>query len=469
MANTLSQMLAEVQEVNDTVRGFLHQFEVGNLLRKCRAHKIKGFPVMQIFVYLLGCMFSPISTYMSMKIGTYNEEFSKNTIYRFCNDTGINWHKFVRLLSERIIRQFMRPATSEKRIEYFVLDDTPFAKTGRKTELVAKFFNHVTMKYQFGFRILTLIWTDEYSSVPIDFCPLSSGKDNLLKCPARKCDRRSIAGQIRTQSQQKAPDIILDMLRKAIHAGHSAKYVLFDSWFATPKGITAIKHELSLNVIAMLKKSGKVFYEYNGQQLDIKKIYSMNRKRPGRSKYLLSVEVNLIQKQNRTIISSIPVRIVYVRNKANRKDWIALISTDLDISEEEIIRRYGARWNIEVYFKTCKQYLKLLRECNSPSFDAFTCHLSIVAVRYMILSVSQRSNSDDRTIGELFWIITAEVAEITYNHSLCLILQALLETVQEFFHASDEQMEAFVVSFIGKLPKHLQQALCPKLDATCCA
>ena len=469
MANTLSQMLAEVQEVNDIVRGFLHQFEVGNLLRKCRAHKIKGFPVMQIFVYLLGCMFSPISTYMSMKIGTYNEEFSKNTIYRFCNDAGINWHKFVRLLSERIIRQFMRPATSEKRIEYFVLDDTPFAKTGRKTELVAKFFNHVTMKYQFGFRILTLIWTDEYSSVPIDFCPLSSGKDNLLKCPARKCDRRSIAGQIRMQSQQKAPDIILDMLRKAIHTGHSAKYVLFDSWFATPKGITSIKHELSLNIIAMLKKSGKVFYEYNGQQLDIKKIYSMNRTRPGRSKDLLSVEVNLIQRQNRTIISSIPVRIVYVRNKANRKDWIALISTDLDISEEEIIRRYGARWNIEVYFKTCKQYLKLLRECNSPSFDAFTCHLSIVAVRYMILSVSQRSNSDDRTIGELFWIITAEVAEITYNHSLCLILQALLETVQEFFHASDEQMDAFVVSFIGKLPKHLQQALCPELDDTCCA
>ena len=144
-----------------------------------------------------------------------------------------------------------------------------------------------------------------------------------------------------------------------------------------------------------------------------------------------------------------------MRNKANRKDWIALISTDLDISEEEIIRRYGARWNIEVYFKTCKQYLKLLRECNSSSFDAFTCHLSIVAVRYMILSVSQRSNSDDRTIGELFWIITAEVAEITYNHSLCLILQALLETVQEFFHASDEQMDAFRSQLHKETPKSL--------------
>lgn len=402
-----------------------------------------------------------------MRIGTYKEEFSKNTIYRFCNDARVNWHRFVRLLSERVISTFMRPATSDKRIEYFIFDDTPFPKSGKKTELIAKFFNHVNKTYPLGFRILTMLWSDEYSSIPIDFCPLSSGNSDLVKYPARKCDRRSIAGQIRKQAQEKAPDIILDMLKKAIGTGHSAKYVLFDSWFSTPKGITAIKKDIKLDVIAMLKKSSKVFYEYSGEQRDIKKIYSMNRKRPGRSKYLLSVEVNLIQKQNSKVISSIPVRIVYVRNKANRKDWIALISTDMEISEEEIIRRYGTRWEIEVYFKTCKQYLKLLKECNSPSFDAFTCHLAIVAVRYMILSVSQRANSDDRTIGELFWIITAEAAEISYNHSLCLILQALLETIQEFFHVSDEQMDAFVISFMGKLPEHLRQALCSDFVAAC--
>ena len=137
MATTLSQKLAEAQEAKDTVRGFLRQFEVGDLLRKCRAHKIKGFPVLQILIYLLECMFSPISTYMAMKIGTYNEEFSKNTIYRFCNNSGINWHRFVRLLSEKIVRTFMRPATSDERIEYFVLDDTPFPKSGKKTELIA--------------------------------------------------------------------------------------------------------------------------------------------------------------------------------------------------------------------------------------------------------------------------------------------------------------------------------------------
>ena len=315
------------------------------------------------------------------------------------------------------------------------------------------------MKYQRGFRILTLLWSDEYSSVPVDFCPMSSGKDELLTCPAKECDGRSIAGKIRKQARQKAPDILLNMLKDAIKAGHKAKYVLFDSWFATPKGITAIKKELSLDVIAMLKKSGKVFYEYQEKQLDLKRIYALNRKRPGRSKYLLSVEANLVQKDKGQIISRIPVRIVFVRNRAKRKDWIALISTDTDISEEEIIRRYGVRWNIEVYFKACKQYLKLMKECNSPSFDAFTCHLSIVCVRYIILAVNQRAASDDRTLGELFWMMTAEAAQISFNETLTLILEALLDTVKEFFAISDEQMEAFTLRFFSKLPQHLRSAL----------
>ena len=249
------------------------------------------------------------------------------------------------------------------------------------------------------------------------------------------------------------------MLKDAMKAGHCAKYVLFDSWFATPKGITAIKKELSLDVLAMLKKSSKVFYEYQENQMDLKKIYAMNRKRPGRSKYLLSVECNLIQKERGTITSRIPARIVVVRNRANKKDWIALISTDMDISEEEIIRRYGVRWNIEVFFKTCKQYLKLLKECNSTSFDAFTCHLSIVCVRYMILSVSHRASTDDRTVGELFWLLTAEAAQISYSKTLALILNALLDTVKEFFSASDTLMEAFTQSFLVKLPEHFRVAL----------
>ena len=157
-----------------------------------------------------------------------------------------------------------------------------------------------------------------------------------------------------------------------------------------------IRRSLGMDVIAMVKKSGKVYYEYDGGQYDVKEIYSRCKKRRGRSKYLLSVTVSLMQKKNGKILERMPAKLVYVRNKANKKDWIALISTDTSLSEEEIIKRYGYRWNIEVYFKTCKQYLKYCKECQSPSFDSLTSHLAIANVRYMILSVSQRANTDHR-------------------------------------------------------------------------
>jgi IS4 transposase len=62
---------------------------------------------------------------------------------------------------------------------------------------------------------------------------------------------------------------------------------------------------------------------------------------------------------------SIPARIVYIRGRSNRKKWIALLSTDMDLSEEEIIALYGKRWDIEVFFKMCKSYLKLTGEFRS--------------------------------------------------------------------------------------------------------
>lgn len=457
--NNISQSEILLQDANNEIFTFLTMFKISDLLKQCNAYKKKGFSVIQLFTYLVALMFQPISTYMSMRIGTYKEQFSKNTIRRFCNNPSINWHKFLRLLSQKLVSEFMRPATSEDRKEYFVFDDTPFHKFGRNTELVSKFFNHVIMKYEYGFRILTLLWTDGYSNVPIDFSPLASAKKELRRTEAKPFDGRTLAGKIRRQACLPAPELMKMMISNALHAGHRADYVLFDSRFATPKGIISIKDTFGMDVIAMVKKSGKVFYEYNGEQHDVKEIFSRCKKRRGRSKYLLSVDINLIQKKNGKVLERMPAKLFYVRNKANKKDWIALVCTDIGLSEEEIIRRYGYRWNIEVYFKTCKQFLKYCKECQSPSFDSLTAHLVIVNVRYMMLSMFHRGNTDNRSLGELFYLYTQEVAEITFNHSMELIMIAMISTVKDVFNATEEQMTIFATKFIDSLPAYLQKPL----------
>ena len=114
------------------------------------------------------------------------------------------------------------------------------------------------------------------------------------------------------------------------------------------------------------------------------------------------------------------------KNRSNRKDWIAIICTKPELSEEEIIRIYGKRWKIEVFFKTCKSYLKLLTECHSISFDALTAHVAIVFTRYMMLALEQRRNTDARTIGGLFLEFVDELKDIKFSESLQIIMNAFL-------------------------------------------
>ena len=440
-------------EILDFVTKFMKDFQIGRLLFQCNAGKLKGIPVIDVFRYLFLLVFSDRSMYMQQKTGVFDAGFCKNTVYRFLNSTKTNWLRFTTLLSARIVNDFMKPLTSAERKDVFIIDDSLFDRSrSSKTELLAKVFDHCSMKYKRGFRMLTLGWSDGNSFIPVNHCLLSAAEDKNLLCDAESFDGRSLAGKRRKQSRRKATDVMVELIKTAQQSGLTAKYVLFDSWFSSPKTITALKKEQNLDVIAMIKKSSKVKYAYQGKMLNIKEIYSRNKKRRGRSKYLLSINVTVGEQ-------SIPAKIVCVRNKSKKKDWLAIISTDTDLSEEEIIRIYGKRWDIEVFFKSCKSYLHLVKECRSLSYDALTAHVSIVFTRYMMLSVAQRKNEDEKTICELFFCLMDELDDITFNQSMRIIVDALMDTVMEYFHITEQQLEEFTASFIQRLPKYMQTAL----------
>lgn len=109
----------------------------------------------------------------------------------------------------------------------------------------------------------------------------------------------------------------------------------------------------------------------------------------------------------------IPAKVVYVRNRNKRKEYLCLISTDVDLDEDEIIRIYGKRWDIEVFFKVCKSYLNLTKECRAISYDAMTAHTAVVFARYMMLSLESRESNNERSLGELFLYFSDEMSDIT--------------------------------------------------------
>ena len=55
--------------------------------------------------------------------------------------------------------------------------------------------------------------------------------------------------------------------------------------------------------------------------------------------------------------------------------------------------------------------------------------------------------------------MASEVADITYHESMMIIVEAMLATVQEEFHITDEQIECFYNKFMSKLPESMQRLL----------
>ena len=438
------------KELFNTISRFFTDFKIGNLLRRCNACKQKGVPVLDIFKYKLCNIFSDRSMYMQLKTSSYKESFSKNTFYRFLDSAKTNWLRFTTLLSKKVIDS-LEPLTSVDRINAFIVDDSLFERTScKKTELGAKVFDHCDGRYKKGFRLLSLLWTDGNTAIPVNSCLLSSTKKENVLGPEEQFDGRSLAGQRRKLARTKGTNAMMELLRKALSAGIRADYVLFDTWFSSPAQLLDIK-ALGLNAIAMIRRSSKIRYIYNGEKLNLNKIYGMNKKRRGRSRYLLSVNVEIEKSGVR-----IPAKIVCVRNKKNRKDWVPFICTNPELSEEEIIRIYGKRWQIEVFFKTCKSILNLVGECHSLSYDALTAHVAIVFSRYMLLALTGRQNQDLRTMGEIFFFLTDELADITFAYAFGIIIQAMLDSINKNFMITEAQMESFINDFYLGLPDYMQ-------------
>ena len=176
-----------------------------------------------------------------------------------------------------------------------------------------------------------------------------------------------------------------------------------------------------------------------------------NKKRRGRSKYLLSVNVNVVK--NDTVV---PAKIVFVRNRNKRSDYLCIISTDTVISEEEIIRIYGKRWSIEVFFKVCKSCLCLTKECRSISFDAMTAYTAVVFTRYMMLAVSKRESEDPRSMGEIFMYCTDEIADVSFVQAFSMLMEFFVNQAEELLTISEQEISSFVEKFLESIPYNLK-------------
>ena len=438
-----------------------------NIIKQCCKFKSRGVHVFEIFQTLFFAVFQLRNLWRLSESGNNPVSFGLDTAYRFLNSPYHHWRNFLTQIAKSAVL-FLSTMTSSDKRKVFIVDDSAYNKNrSKKIELLSWVYDHVNNKFVKGFRFLTLAFTDGISLIPIDFALLGTEK---IICGANPdIDKRSSGFKRRLEAVVDAPSVLLSMLDNARTLIRKGSYIVFDSWFCVPSLIREIAKR-HLHVTGRLKNDNTHFlFRRNGkdsfvnlEQLfgKLAKIPAIARKRQQQMPDILgSFRVCLPPVDG---CKALAVKIVFVKNRSasDANPWLAILTTDLELSEEEIVCMYAKRWKIEEFFKVAKSLLKLEKEFQGRSYDMLIAHATLVCTRYIFLELERRRNVDTRTCGELFWYCCEEIADLKLKEALILICEALQAFLGRFATQSQDCLKEFIASLPTPLLRLLSNSGC---------
>ena len=393
--------------------------QIGSFMRKSNITKSCGVSAYDVFHFLLLLAFHGKNLFRFLHSKHKEQAVSKNTYYRFLNETSYNWSRFLLLLAVKVTSAF-DTLTRPERVKVLILDDSVIKRNRSKSvELLARIYDHVEHKCQKGFTLLTLGWSDGYSFIPTGFNMLSSAsKSNRYNEISDQIDHRTNGYKVRRDSMMHKTDAAVLLIKNALNIGIKADYVLMDTWFTTEPMIKEILRA-GIDAIGMVKQL-KQRYTYQGKQYrlpELKKFVHFD----GAGNIFGSLVV--------TTKTGIPVKIVFVRNRNKKSECLYILSTDISLHETEIVRIYGNRWSIGCFFKSSKSFLKLGTEFQSHNYGAMVSHTAIVFTRYIILEWIRRNQNDQKTYGELFFMFCEDIQDMDLTNALQSLMALFVEHI----------------------------------------
>ena len=438
-----SKSQADIQ-ILDQIDVFFDKFRIGTLLDRCGIRKRHGYSVRSLTKSIFALPFIGKNFFRGIVLND-NADVGKDAAYDLLKSCTYNWRRFLLTTGVRLHRIFDR-LTNDQRESVLIIDDSPYDRSrSKKVELLSRVFDHSTGRYLKGFRLLTVCWSDGVSCLPLDFALLSSvNVKNRFHEGHKSMDKRCCAYRRRKEATTKATGLLAPMVKRILKSGINARYVLMDSWFTMPSNVCALRKYL--DVIGMVKKTPKVCYEHDGKKRNLMEIYQRLTKRRGRAKILASTIVKLSDDK--------PAKIVFVRDR-RKKDWMALLSTDTDLIDSEVVRIYGKRWDIEVLFKMAKQHLKLVKEIQGRDFDMLIAHTTIVFMRYMFIAYRVRMASDHRSFGDLFYACCQELDDIGFVEALYRIMTLAVDQLRRMGTFCEKTATAFFDTVMAAALKYV--------------
>jgi len=412
-----------IKAIDTTLKNPIYQtmrlLNIKTILNKANFVKkregVEPYLVVLHFVYML-VMNKKISTFINQS----SESFKKDVYYRLLKNSSYNWRRLLTLTTIKIL-QFIHKLQDPSTIKVLIADDTTEGKRGEKIEgsSSALWSNKAKRKIK-GVNIVSLNYSDGYSNFIVDFA-IFMGKFAKVKLQdfTQKLDYRSVAYKRRLELTKSKLELLIDMIKRAIKAGIQADYLLVDSWYSKPVFIKEM-NELGLRVITRIVNNNKI-WNFEGKEKSLNAIYNKFKELKkfklseyGKIKfYYFSV---IVQHKNAG-----KLKIVFIKTKGQ---LIPIVSTDLTLSDEEIIEIYKRRWDIEQSYKDLREYFGFGKEENRI-YEALIARFTLSFFTYNIVNYINRVEHEPKTLGGLFKDLECEL------HTLAIAMEAFIQILEK--------------------------------------
>jgi IS4 transposase len=377
---------------------------------------VNPYLVVLHFVYML-VMNKKISTFMNQS----SNSLKKDTYYRLLKNSSYNWRKLLTLTNLKILKLLHKVQDSSS-VKVLIIDDTVEGKTGKYIEgsRDALWSNKEKRNIR-GINVVSLNYSDGYSSFMLDFV-ISMGKYARVKFEefTQELDVRTTAYKRRLEIMNGKSQIAIDMVTRALKSGIYADYLLVDSWYSKPVFLAEM-NKLGLKVISRIANNNRI-WNFTSKEKTLNRIYEKFKKLKIEKSSTYGKKIKfkyfsvVVEHKNAG-----KIKIVFIKTK---EKLIPIASTDLEISDEEIIEIYKRRWDIEQGYKELREHFGFGKEENRI-YEALIARITLSFFAYNIVSYINRINHEPKTIGGLFKDLECEL------HTLSIAMQAFIEIMDK--------------------------------------
>jgi hypothetical protein len=243
-----------------------------------------------------------------------------------------------------------------------IIDDTLIEKTGHKMEDTGYLYDHCLKKNIWCIDYVTAFYSNGETKAPLDFSTYV--KEEVCEGTGKEFKTKT--------------ELTVELISKALEYV-SPDVVLFDSWYGSKEILNCVAGHG--HVFITESKTNRLLWD-GDQQIQVKEYLARHKKEfvPADT----GTDYRFCMEKVSAIKGGLTVKFIFFRTKKNGRHTQVLMTNALDMDQGEVMRQYKKRWDAEVFYRDCKQFLGM-GDYQARAGEVGVTHLLLVFLAYTIL------------------------------------------------------------------------------------